>query len=449
MPFTHVLAANFETTTSSAAQSPPATCLRACPPAVQPANTAPTRNTVPAPVVVSTEPATEDTEVLVESAGPVSNNVGVNAPTVDESRNSALRDCEAQVDTLMKARVVYKPESTMFVGQNTSVEAVITFDLTTSPEVVFGTTDSPVVADAASLPCTIEAELRGLTSDFEIDPIGFRQTRLLAGNDERLTWTVKPKHTGERMLLTLYVQGILSDGARTDQSFIRGVISVKALPQTSTNDGSAPSGVFAALGLIAIAGAAILYTRRQKGLAAQRQLFAATDQVTTGTSIFVSYSRKDSKRAEEVVQDLEGVGYDVWHDTEDIRGGESWRRSIISGISAARVVVVVLSPNSLASANVERELSVAQDKHKQILPISIAPAAIPEGFQYLFAGVQIVDLTANSRAHRKQVLLREVSAFVPAPAPGAGSQPAASLPAPSLPPPTLQRPTVRAEPGPA
>jgi hypothetical protein len=109
--------------------------------------------------------------------------------------------------------------------------------------------------------------------------------------------------------------------------------------------------------------------------------------------VFVSYSRKDAEFVSRIERDLTGLGYDVWVDTEDILadGHARWRRSIVAAIRESEVMVLVLSPNSTHSDNVERELSVAADNFKRVVPILYRECELPDGFQYELAGVQHID----------------------------------------------------------
>ena len=79
--------------------------------------------------------------------------------------------------------------------------------------------------------------------------------------------------------------------------------------------------------------------------------------------VFVSYSRKDTELVDRLVRDLTMLGHEVWIDRSDLVGGgeDRWRRSIVNTIRDSEAMLIVLSPNSIASENVERELSVAAD----------------------------------------------------------------------------------------
>jgi hypothetical protein len=107
--------------------------------------------------------------------------------------------------------------------------------------------------------------------------------------------------------------------------------------------------------------------------------------------LFLSYSRKDSAMGDRIRTDLEAAGHNVWLDRDDIRGGEQWRTSIAEGIGKADRVVLLISPHSMASDNVGREVSLAEDLEKPIIPLLMEPSDIPAGFQYLLAGIHYIE----------------------------------------------------------
>ena len=85
-------------------------------------------------------------------------------------------------------------------------------------------------------------------------------------------------------------------------------------------------------------------------------------------------------------------------DTEDIAGGESWRRSIVDALQSVHAVILVVSPNSMISSNVERELTIADDEGTPVFPVMVAATDLVSGFKYLLAGVQITDITGAAYA---------------------------------------------------
>ncbi len=98
--------------------------------------------------------------------------------------------------------------------------------------------------------------------------------------------------------------------------------------------------------------------------------------------VFVSYSRRDQEWVgARLAPALEARGKDLWIDVDDIRGGASdWRATVWAGIEAARVVVFVLTPASLASRVCNEELAHASALNKRVIPVLRAPvdgSAIP------------------------------------------------------------------------
>jgi adenylate cyclase len=122
--------------------------------------------------------------------------------------------------------------------------------------------------------------------------------------------------------------------------------------------------------------------------------------------IFISYSRKDSEQALELAERLRAGGTDVWIDQHGIVGAEQWATEIVEGIRACSTFLILLSPNSIESENVLRELSLASEKRKRVLPVDIEPTVLPSSFEYALAGLQRVAISDFDRilhAHKHGV----------------------------------------------
>ncbi|MCU0499189.1 MAG: TIR domain-containing protein [Anaerolineae bacterium] len=92
--------------------------------------------------------------------------------------------------------------------------------------------------------------------------------------------------------------------------------------------------------------------------------------------IFISYSRKDAAFARQIATSLSDAGADVWIDVEDIPAGMKWSTAIQHGLRHCEVMIVILSPDSMASINVEDEWQYFLDKKKPIVPILWRPTEI-------------------------------------------------------------------------
>ncbi len=121
-------------------------------------------------------------------------------------------------------------------------------------------------------------------------------------------------------------------------------------------------------------------------------------------TLFVSYSRRDSRTVDSLVARLAEDGHSAWIDREGIDGGAQWRATIVKAINAADVVLLVLTADSAASDNVRRELDIAQDSPARIVPIQFGAVTVPDAMAYQLAGVQIIDMTGDREAGYQRLL---------------------------------------------
>jgi tetratricopeptide (TPR) repeat protein len=108
--------------------------------------------------------------------------------------------------------------------------------------------------------------------------------------------------------------------------------------------------------------------------------------------IFISYSRQDHEIVSRIKGDLEGAGYEVWIDQENIPGGTKWRERIVRAIDSSIVFILVLSENSIISDNVLKELDLAEETKCQVIPIEIDEVQIPSKMRYQLVGKQRINL---------------------------------------------------------
>ncbi|MBL8557774.1 MAG: toll/interleukin-1 receptor domain-containing protein [Hyphomonadaceae bacterium] len=94
--------------------------------------------------------------------------------------------------------------------------------------------------------------------------------------------------------------------------------------------------------------------------------------------VFISYAREDVSKAKLLAEALSANGLSVWWD-HDIMGGEEFRTQIDETISAAKLVIVIWSENSVKSPFVKDEASRANARDK-LLPVAIGEVEPPVGF---------------------------------------------------------------------
>ena len=87
------------------------------------------------------------------------------------------------------------------------------------------------------------------------------------------------------------------------------------------------------------------------------------------TQVFISYSRKDLAFVERLEGDLRAVGLEVWYDLSGLEIGAHWGMEIQAAIRQSQYIIIVLSPNSVASEWVEREFIYASSHNLKVIPL--------------------------------------------------------------------------------
>lgn len=103
--------------------------------------------------------------------------------------------------------------------------------------------------------------------------------------------------------------------------------------------------------------------------------------------VFISYARADAPFATRLANSLLKQNFDVWLDLYRLSPGRSWARQIGEALDACQVMVVVLSPRSVASENVEDEWNYYLDQRKQTVCVRVEPCKVP----YRLSKLQYVD----------------------------------------------------------
>ncbi|SDS56549.1 TIR domain-containing protein [Formosa sp. Hel1_31_208] len=108
-------------------------------------------------------------------------------------------------------------------------------------------------------------------------------------------------------------------------------------------------------------------------------------------TIFVSYSSDDRPFALGLVKELQSLGANVWIDQLGIGLGENWDNAIEEALEKSETFMLILSPTSVESQNVQDEVSIAINTKKKLVPILIKECELPMRLQRR----QYADLTSN------------------------------------------------------
>jgi 8-oxo-dGTP pyrophosphatase MutT (NUDIX family) len=85
--------------------------------------------------------------------------------------------------------------------------------------------------------------------------------------------------------------------------------------------------------------------------------------------VFISYSSKNRDYAKQLVESLDKYNIPSWVDYRDIREGEQWRVAIERGITNCAALVIIMTPESKASEEVEIEITLAKKLKKILAPL--------------------------------------------------------------------------------
>ncbi len=133
----------------------------------------------------------------------------------------------------------------------------------------------------------------------------------------------------------------------------------------------------------------------------------------TQHDVFVSFSFKDQKVSEYVVnQLLNKYKIPCWICTSEILAGEHYKTVIVDAIKSAKLVLFIQSENSIKSEEVPKEISVALDNGKTVIPFVIDETELIGDLEYDLLAVHRVDATRPTMDERIEELSRQIYAVI-------------------------------------
>jgi len=95
-------------------------------------------------------------------------------------------------------------------------------------------------------------------------------------------------------------------------------------------------------------------------------------------TVFLSYARRDGLDAATKLRgELAAMGFGVWRDIEEMRGGLTWRKQLFQALGQVDAVLVLLTPGAVASANVTWEWQSALTMDQRVIPLLVIPCDAP------------------------------------------------------------------------
>jgi peptide/nickel transport system substrate-binding protein len=107
--------------------------------------------------------------------------------------------------------------------------------------------------------------------------------------------------------------------------------------------------------------------------------------------VFISHSSKDKAVGDAVCATMEARGIRCWIAPRDIAPGADWGASIVNGISACRVMVLIYSAHSNRSEQVKREVERAVSRGKTVVPLRIEDTPLSPSLEYFVSASHWLD----------------------------------------------------------
>jgi len=107
--------------------------------------------------------------------------------------------------------------------------------------------------------------------------------------------------------------------------------------------------------------------------------------------VFVSHSSKDKAVADAIVNYVESRNVRCWVAPRDINPSMEWAESIVNGIKASRVFLLIFCNNSLQSKQVQREVNQAINANLPLLPFRIENVMPQGSFSYYLDTIHWLD----------------------------------------------------------
>jgi TolB-like protein/Flp pilus assembly protein TadD len=130
--------------------------------------------------------------------------------------------------------------------------------------------------------------------------------------------------------------------------------------------------------------------------------------VDQSPDVFISYSRDDKDRVFELVDQLRAAGVRLWIDQGGIDGATLWGEQIVNALDQAKVLMLMVTPASVRSHNVAKEVTLISERKGRILPVHLEQTTIPPSLKYPLAGIQHIEYYQGTPETSLQAILRSL-----------------------------------------
>ncbi len=128
--------------------------------------------------------------------------------------------------------------------------------------------------------------------------------------------------------------------------------------------------------------------------------------------VFVSYASQDAPVANAVVAALERNGLRCWIAPRDVSPGTLYADVIIRAINGTKVLVLVLSENSVSSPHVGKEIERASAKGRPIIALRTDAKPLTPALEYFLSESQWIDVGAGGPEAAESKLVEAVRRLI-------------------------------------
>ena len=128
--------------------------------------------------------------------------------------------------------------------------------------------------------------------------------------------------------------------------------------------------------------------------------------------VFISYSSLDKAVASTICRAIEGRGHPCWIASRDVHPGDNFQESIVQAIRECRVMVLVFSKNANGSREIQKELALAGQFERLVIPVRVEDVQPSDAFRFELATRQWVDIFEDWE-HAIERLVKRIEAIGP------------------------------------
>jgi hypothetical protein len=365
-------------------------------------------------------PPPADASASVAPGGPPNPHLPAAHPRASATANpkpaSSLEDVDAVLQKLDWGQMAFDVPEKLRLEQTALIHLLISPTQTAEEltNAIREQTSEPVKIESARIQISGMMEAKLVGSAFEIRPITPEEPQMVSRTaPTEWKWEIRPRQAG-RQSLHLTLNAIIrfdeKERPRVVRTFDR-VIQVDVAVAQSATPWRLPVAATVAV-LVALGVGAMWYRLLQnRKRAARSRPVTSTNPVGDGAEVdlFLSYSRRDENRVLLIADRLRAAGLRVWMDQSGIDGATLWAQEITDAIRRAKVCVLFGSASSFGSPHVIREISLAVEEGKPILPLQLDPVGTPSAMRYQLAGIQHIALYQGDPEANFQLILRALA----------------------------------------